>query len=148
MFRYDSQNPSSYQDQYDQYTHRENYHPLPQPPSQPPYSAPAPPLPPPPESSKPELLNGLKIVHLPRDCLNRFLTIAKVNTARDRETCGLLLGKDKGSKYLVTTLLIPKQHATSDTCTMDEEELILQVTEERGLITLGWVSNYAHYDAA
>lgn len=71
-----------------------------------------------------------------------------MNTARDRETCGLLLGKDKGSKYLVTTLLIPKQHATSDTCTMDEEELILQVTEERGLITLGWVSNYAHYDAA
>ncbi|KAJ3999901.1 Mov34-domain-containing protein [Lentinula boryana] len=125
---------------------RENYHPLPQPPSQPPYQPAPPPIP---TESKPTLNSspstpeppgGLKIVHLPRDCLNRFLTIAKVNTARNRETCGLLLGKDRGSKYVVTTLLIPKQHSTSDTCTMDEEELILQVTEERGLITLGWVS--------
>ncbi|KAJ3795097.1 hypothetical protein GGU11DRAFT_252805 [Lentinula aff. detonsa] len=127
---------------------RENYHPLPQPPSQPPYQPAPPPIPT--ESkptldsspSTPEPPGGLKIVHLPRDCLNRFLTIAKVNTARNRETCGLLLGKDRGSKYVVTTLLIPKQHSTSDTCTMDEEELILQVTEERGLITLGWIHTH------
>jgi STAM-binding protein len=82
----------------------------------------------------------LKNVNLPRDCLPRFLSIAAVNTARNRETCGLLLGKDKGHKFVVTTLLIPKQHSTSDTCTMDEEELVMQFTEERNLITLGWVS--------
>jgi STAM-binding protein len=81
----------------------------------------------------------LRTVTLPRDCLPRFLSIAKINTERNRETCGLLLGKDKGHKYVVTTLLIPKQHSTSDTCTMDEEELVLQFTEERNLITLGWV---------
>ena len=89
----------------------------------------------------------LKIVGLPRECLQRFLAIAKVNTEMNRETCGLLLGKDKGHKYSVTTLLIPKQHSTSDTCTMDEEELVLQFTEERSLITLGWVrsnDNCAH----
>jgi STAM-binding protein len=40
----------------------------------------------------------------------------------------------------VTTLLIPKQHGTSDTCTMDGEELVLKFVEERSLITLGWVS--------
>jgi STAM-binding protein len=83
--------------------------------------------------------NALKTVSLPRDCLQRFLAIAKVNTEMNKETCGLLLGKDKGHKFVVTTLLIPKQHATSDTCTMDEEELVLQFTEERSLITLGWV---------
>jgi hypothetical protein len=44
------------------------------------------------------------------------------------------------TRYVVSTLLIPKQHATSDTCTMDEEEGVLGFTEERGLITLGWVS--------
>ncbi|KAF5390077.1 hypothetical protein D9757_003757 [Collybiopsis confluens] len=133
---------------------RENYHPLPQPPSQPPYgSVPAGHPPPIPTDSRPlssftsssELSpsdGSLRTVHLPRDCLNRFLTIAKVNTTRDRETCGLLLGKDVRGKYLVTTLLIPKQHSTSDTCTMDEEELILQVTEERGLITLGWIHTH------
>jgi hypothetical protein len=87
------------------------------------------------DSTKP-----LKIVSLPRECLPRFLAIAKVNTEMNKETCGLLLGKDKGHKYSVTTLLIPKQTSTSDTCTMLEEELVLQFTEERSLITLGWVS--------
>ena len=58
------------------------------------------------------------------------------------ETCGLLLGKEKGNKFVVMTLLIPKQHSTSDPCTMDEEELVMQFTEERSMITLGWVSSY------
>ena len=81
----------------------------------------------------------LKTVAFPRDCLNRFTSIASINTARNRETCGLLLGKDMGWRFVVTTLLIPKQHSTSDTCTMDGEELVMQFTEERSLITLGWV---------
>ena len=89
------------------------------------------------DSTKP-----LKSVSLPRECLPRFLAIAKVNTEMNKETCGLLLGKDKGHKYTVTTLLIPKQTSTSDTCTMLEEELVLQFTEERSLITLGWVSSF------
>jgi STAM-binding protein len=83
----------------------------------------------------------LKNVSVPRDCLPKFLSIAALNTSRNRETCGLLLGKDKGYKFTVTTLLIPKQHSTSDTCTMDEEELVMMFTEERSLITLGWVSS-------
>ncbi|KAF8838710.1 hypothetical protein BDN67DRAFT_971096 [Paxillus ammoniavirescens] len=84
----------------------------------------------------------LKAVSLPRDCLPRFLSIAALNTSRNRETCGLLLGKDHKGKFLVTTLLIPKQHSTSDTCTMDEEELVMQFTEERSLITLGWIHTH------
>ena len=92
------------------------------------------------DSNKP-----LKSVSLPRECLPRFLAIAKVNTEMNKETCGLLLGKDKGHKYSVTTLLIPKQSSTSDTCTMLEEELVLQFTEERSLITLGWVSLFSFY---
>jgi STAM-binding protein len=82
----------------------------------------------------------------------------------NRETCGLLLGKlyfdgeepgsrsspekNKGAgkrgegegQYVVTTLLVPKQHGTSDMCSMDEEELVMQFVDERSLITLGWVS--------
>ena len=81
----------------------------------------------------------LKTVYLPRESLPRFLNVAAVNTARNRETCGLLLGRDRKSRFVVTTLLIPKQHSTSDTCTMDEEELVMSFTEERSLITLGWV---------
>jgi STAM-binding protein len=85
--------------------------------------------------SDPKLLT----VSFPRDCLIRFISIASINTARNRETCGLLLGNYMGGRYAVTTLLIPKQHATSDICAMDEEELVTQFTEERSLITLGWV---------
>ncbi|KAH7908544.1 hypothetical protein BJ138DRAFT_1068611 [Hygrophoropsis aurantiaca] len=84
----------------------------------------------------------LRSVSLPRECLSRFLSIASLNTSQNRETCGLLLGKDKGNKYVVTTLLIPKQHSTSDTCTMDEEELVMEFTEERSLITLGWIHTH------
>ncbi|PBK61236.1 Mov34-domain-containing protein [Armillaria solidipes] len=84
----------------------------------------------------------LKHVNMPRECLPRFIAIAKVNTMINRETCGLLLGKDKGHKFVVTTMLIPKQHSTSDTCTMDEEELVLRFTEERNLITLGWIHTH------
>jgi STAM-binding protein len=98
----------------------------------------------------------LKTTVLPRETLPRFLAIAKLNTSLNRETCGLLLGKElkpgegspsrerhrssNKSEFVVTTLLIPKQHGTSDMCTMDGEELVLNFTEERSLITLGWVS--------
>ena len=92
------------------------------------------------ERANEDCVPDLKSVSLPRDCLPRFLSIAALNTSRNRETCGLLLGKDQKGKYVVTTLLIPRQHSTSDTCTMDEEELVMQFTEERALITLGWVS--------
>ncbi|KAK7045217.1 MPN domain-containing protein [Favolaschia claudopus] len=123
----------------------------------------------------------LRTVLLPHATLPRFLAIASVNTARNLETCGLLLGREvvKGlclrffpsslscslslgralvtdecvvgstsggenprMRYVVETLLIPKQHATSDTCTMDEEEGVLEFTERRGLITLGWIHTH------
>jgi hypothetical protein len=84
----------------------------------------------------------LKVVSFPRDCMSLFTSIASINTAKNRETCGLLLGEDKGGRYIVTTMLIPKQHATSDTCGIDEEGLVMQFAEERSLITLGWV--YRH----
>ncbi|KAL0058983.1 hypothetical protein AAF712_014320 [Marasmius tenuissimus] len=87
-------------------------------------------------------LPALKTVILPRDSLSRFLIIASVNTSRNKETCGLLLGREVRGKFVVSTLLIPKQHSTSDTCTMDEEELVMQFTEERGLITLGWIHTH------
>jgi STAM-binding protein len=115
-------------------------------PSNPPYAQTTRPPPVPPKELVAPALGGtdpvpreLKTVAFPRDCLNRFTSIASINTARNRETCGLLLGKDNGDRFIVTTLLIPKQHSTSDTCTMDEEELVMQFTEERSLITLGWV---------
>ena len=84
----------------------------------------------------------LMTVLFPRDCVNQFASIASINAARNRETCGLLLGKYKDGCYVVTTLLIPKQHATGDTCTIDEEGSVMQFTDKRSLIVLGWVCRH------
>ena len=51
-------------------------------------------------------------------------------------------GKKRRCDYVVTTLLIPKQRGTSDTCTMDGEELVLEFVDQRSLITLGWVGSF------
>ncbi|KLO07033.1 Mov34-domain-containing protein [Schizopora paradoxa] len=112
------------------------------PPTQPPIGT-APRIAPASSTEKRELDSRvLKTVQFPRDVLPRFLSIASVNTAKNRETCGLLLGKLKGERYVVTTLLIPRQHSTSDTCTMDEEELVSAFTETRSLMTLGWIHTH------
>jgi hypothetical protein len=62
-----------------------------------------------------------------------------ININRNCETCCLLLSKLHGKLCVVMMLLILKQHSTSDACTMDEEELLVQFTEERYIITLKWV---------
>jgi len=41
---------------------------------------------------------------------------------------------------IATTLVIPKQNGTSDTCTTENEEEILLIADKEDLITLGWVS--------
>ena len=104
---------------------------------QPPTPVPVPELP---KRDKDPVSRELRIVKVPRETLARFLSIASLNTTQNRETCGLLLGRQKGNGYVVTTLLIPKQRSTSDTCAMEEEELVLSFSEQRSLITLGWVS--------
>ncbi|KAF9261237.1 hypothetical protein L218DRAFT_870488 [Marasmius fiardii PR-910] len=82
---------------------------------------------------------NLKTVILPRSSLPRFLSIAIVNTTLNKETCGLFYGTKVSGKYIATTLLIPKQHSTSDTCTLDEVHLITEFEQKQDLIRLGWI---------
>lgn len=83
----------------------------------------------------------LRQVDVPKDLLKRFVAVSAANTELNIETLGLLMGKPKGSKYVVTTLLIPRQQASSDWCSMEDEETVLEFQERRFLITLGWVSD-------
>ncbi|KAJ6484536.1 hypothetical protein DFH09DRAFT_949296 [Mycena vulgaris] len=83
----------------------------------------------------------LRTVILPHATLPCLLSIASASTARNLETCRLFLGREIAG-YVVETLLIPQQDATSDTCTMNEEEGVLAFTEARELITLGWIHTH------
>ena len=48
--------------------------------------------------------------------------------------------EEEEGELVVQAVLIPRQEGTSDTCTMKEEERVVGVQLERGLIALGWVS--------
>jgi STAM-binding protein len=57
----------------------------------------------------------------------------------------MLLGEYKGGRYIVTTLLVPKQHVRNGSCKVDEEELVVQFVEGRSLFTLGWVRHHRYW---
>ncbi|KZS88008.1 JAB1/MPN domain-containing protein [Sistotremastrum niveocremeum HHB9708] len=84
----------------------------------------------------------LRPVDVPKDLLKRFVAVSAANTELNIETLGLLMGKPKGGKYVVTTLLIPRQQASSDWCSMEDEETVLEFQERRFLITLGWIHTH------
>ncbi|KAG8986260.1 hypothetical protein FRB94_004472 [Tulasnella sp. JGI-2019a] len=84
----------------------------------------------------------LRTVYLPQECLTKFLSIASINTARKKETCGLLLGKLNNHAYTVQTLLVPRQTSDENSCTMTEEEMVIEFQEKRDLITLGWIHTH------
>lgn len=60
---------------------------------------------------------------------------------RDIETCGLILGKLAKNVLTATVLMIPKQTGTSDTCSAEHEEDILEVAGNTNTIVMGWVSS-------
>lgn len=83
---------------------------------------------------------GLRTIWLPGETLHKFIQIAAINTERKRETCGLLLGRQKRNSFTVHTLLVPRQTSDENSCTMTHEEMIMEFQEKRDLLTLGWVS--------
>jgi STAM-binding protein len=82
----------------------------------------------------------LRQVCLPAGTLQRFVALAALNTAKKKETLGMLYGKPNLiGGFNVTTLLIPKQTSTENTCTMTNEELIVEFQQSRNVVGLGWV---------
>ncbi|GAA6045229.1 hypothetical protein NBRC10513_007616 [Rhodotorula toruloides] len=85
----------------------------------------------------------LRTLFLPEGLISDFTdTVAARNTARNIETCGLLLGKLARDAFTVTHLLVPKQEGTSDTCTTMCEEEVFEFQDRRGLLTLGWIHTH------
>ncbi|XP_077253663.1 AMSH-like ubiquitin thioesterase 3 isoform X2 [Tasmannia lanceolata] len=68
-------------------------------------------------------------IHISARLMEEFLEIARTNTERNLETCGILGAFLKKRTFYVTTLIIPKQESTSDsthpsqTCFMSSIDL-------------------------
>nr|CAB3481064.1 unnamed protein product [Digitaria exilis] len=78
-------------------------------------------------------------LHVPVALMECFLRVAEANTAKNLETCGILAGILKKRTFYVTTLIIPKQKSTSDSCQATNEEEIFEVQDKGSLLSLGWI---------
>jgi len=81
-------------------------------------------------------------LHVPIKLMECFLRVAESNTKRSLETCGVLAGTLKKRTFCVTTLIIPKQKSTSNTCEAINEEELFEVQDTGSLFTLGWIHTH------
>ncbi|GAA5946778.1 hypothetical protein JCM3765_002013 [Sporobolomyces pararoseus] len=87
--------------------------------------------------------NPLRPMFLPARLISYFVdVIARANTEKNIETCGLLLGHLSHNEFTITTLLLPKQDGTPDTCVTTHEEEQFEFQDSRGLMTLGWIHTH------
>ncbi|XVF53891.1 hypothetical protein PTKIN_Ptkin05aG0136100 [Pterospermum kingtungense] len=81
-------------------------------------------------------------LHIATTMMECFMKLAKSNTDRNLETCGVLAGSLKNRKFYVTALIIPKQESTSNTCQTTNEEEIFEVQDKKSLFPLGWIHTH------
>lgn len=86
--------------------------------------------------------NTFQQLHVPVKMLDDFLRLARENTSKNLETCGVLAGSLKNRVFHITTLIIPKQESTSDSCQTLNEEEIFEVQDKRSLFPLGWIHTH------
>ncbi|KAM0944313.1 putative ubiquitinyl hydrolase 1 [Dioscorea sansibarensis] len=81
-------------------------------------------------------------VHISTTMMESFMRLAKSNTDRNLETCGVLAGSLKNRKFFVTALIVPKQESTSDSCQTTDEEEIFDYQDKQSLFPLGWIHTH------
>jgi STAM-binding protein len=81
-------------------------------------------------------------LHIPVKMMDDFLRLAQANTRKNLETCGVLAGSLKNRMFHITTLIIPKQESTSDSCQTLNEEEIFDYQDKRSLFPLGWIHTH------
>lgn len=97
-----------------------------------------------PFSTPARLENGtsLRTIFLPSTLRHEFLAIAHPNTIRNLETCGILCGKLSNNAFFIQRLVIPEQDATSDSCSMKDEEGLFTYCDTEDLMPLGWIHTH------
>lgn len=81
-------------------------------------------------------------LHISSAVMDSFMKLAKSNTDKNLETCGVLAGVLKNRKFFVSALIIPKQESTSDSCQTTNEEEIFDVQDKQSLFPLGWIHTH------
>ncbi|KAM4116529.1 hypothetical protein ACJW30_02G056800 [Castanea mollissima] len=81
-------------------------------------------------------------LHVPVKMMEDFLRLARANTQKNLETCGVLAGSLKNRVFHITTLIIPKQESTSDSCQTLNEEEIFEIQDKLSLFPLGWIHTH------
>nr|DBA15210.1 TPA: hypothetical protein GDO54_004454 [Pyxicephalus adspersus] len=89
-----------------------------------------------------EIVEGLRMVVLPKDLSHKFLQLADANTTRGIETCGILCGKLTHDEFIITHIIVPKQSAGPDYCDMENVEELFNVQDQHNLLTLGWIHTH------
>ncbi|PON98951.1 JAB1/MPN/MOV34 metalloenzyme domain containing protein [Trema orientale] len=84
----------------------------------------------------------LRDVHISARLMEDFLELAKENTEKDLETCGILGASLKKNIFYVTTLIIPKQESTSSSCQASNEEEVFTIQNEHSLFPVGWIHTH------
>ncbi|CAK4072290.1 unnamed protein product [Aphanomyces euteiches] len=87
----------------------------------------------------------VRMMSIPSSLVAEFTQLAEPNTLlppHGVETCGILAGTLKDQELSITTLVIPKQQGSSDTCTMTHEEELFEFCIEHDLLTLGWIHTH------
>lgn len=85
---------------------------------------------------------GLRPVVMPGSLMSKFLHLARKNTEKEIETCGVLAGKLSRNQLNISHLLVPKQSGTANTCFTESEEEVLEYQDQMGLDTIGWVHTH------
>ncbi|XP_006483860.1 AMSH-like ubiquitin thioesterase 2 isoform X3 [Citrus sinensis] len=93
-------------------------------------------------NTEPSVSNVLQDVHISAQLMEDFLELAKENTDKDLETCGVLGAFLENGTFYVTTLIIPKQDSTSSSCQALNEEDVFAIQNERSLFPMGWIHTH------
>lgn len=84
----------------------------------------------------------LQDVHISVRLMEDFIDLAKDNTEKDLETCGVLGAFLERGTFYVTTLIIPKQESTSSSCLAINEAEVFSIQNERSLFPVGWIHTH------
>ncbi|KAF5746602.1 AMSH-like ubiquitin thioesterase 2 [Tripterygium wilfordii] len=92
--------------------------------------------------NEPTALKVLQDVHISARLMEDFLELARENTEKDLETCGTLGAKLEEGTFYVTTLIVPKQESSSNSCQAMNDEEVFAIQNERSLSPVGWIHTH------